>query len=82
MSLPGQPAVKMVAVDAKMFESVGYASSTRQLFIKFRGSPEMRFEGVPSFRFTGLMSSPRKDAYYSTYIKNQFLSKPMAPPSV
>jgi hypothetical protein len=61
-----------------MFESVGYMSSTRKLYVKFRGSPPMCFDGVPGFRFQGLLSSPRKDAYFNTYIKNQFLGKETA----
>jgi hypothetical protein len=81
MTMPGQPhSVKMVAVDAKMFESVGYAMSTRRLYIKFRDAPTLYFEGVPGFRHTGLMSAPRKDAYYATYIKNSFLAKEVPPP--
>lgn len=72
---PGQPAIKMTPVNAKMFESVGYVTSTRKLYIQFRGQPAMCFEGVPGFRYSGLLAAPRKDAYYETYIKNQFLSK-------
>ncbi len=48
-----------------------------QLIIKFRGAPAMSFDGVPGFRFQGLMYAPRKDAYYSAYIKSQFLTKPL-----
>jgi hypothetical protein len=54
--------------------------ANRQLIIKFRGSPTMCFDGVPGFRFQGLLSAPRKDAYYNTYIKNQFLTKQMPSP--
>jgi KTSC domain len=73
--------VKMMAVDANMFESVGYAMSKRELFVKFRNSHTVCFEGVPGFRYQGLLSAPRKDAYFKTYIQNQFLSKevPSAP---
>ena len=72
---PGQPTVTMTAVDAKMFESVGYALGSRKLYIKFRNAPAMCFEGVPGFRFRGLMTAPRKDAYFKAYIKDVFLGK-------
>jgi hypothetical protein len=82
MTIPGQFAVKMVPVDAKQFESVGYTISSRRLYIKFRNAPAVYFEGVPGFRHTGLMSAPRKDAYFTTYIKNSFLAKEVpAPPA-
>jgi hypothetical protein len=73
--------VKMMAVDATLFESVGYVMSKRQLLVKFRNSPTMCYEGVPGFRYQGLLSAPRKDAYFKTYIQNQFLTKevPSAP---
>ena len=81
--MPGQsPAVKMVPVDASSFESVGYAMTTRRLYIKFRNSPALYFEGVPGFRFQGLLSAPRKDAYFNTYIKERFLTKEVPPPPV
>lgn len=70
------PAVKMVPVDADLFEAVGYVSSGRQLYIKFRNSSSMVFNNVPGFRYDGLMAAPRKDAYYKTFIQNIFLSKP------
>jgi hypothetical protein len=72
--------VKMVAVDAQLFESVGYAESTRQLYIKFINSPTLRFDNVPRFRHRGFMAAPRKDAYYNTFIKNSFLAKEVNPP--
>jgi KTSC domain len=68
-------AVKMTPVDAKLFESVGYANAKRQLYIKFRGASMMCFDDVPGFRFQGLLAAPRKDAYYGTYIKGQFLAQ-------
>ena len=67
--------IKLVLVDANMFESVGYVDVTRRLYIKFRSTPTLCFEKVPRFRYSGLISAPRKDAYYNTFIKNQFLSK-------
>jgi hypothetical protein len=68
---------KMVAVDADLFESVGYEDLSHCLYIKFRNSPMLRYEKVPRFRFQGLLGAPRKDAYYKTFIQNQFLSKPV-----
>jgi hypothetical protein len=66
----------MVDVDAQQIESVGYADKTRTLYVKFRGSaPPMCFQNVPRFRLQGFMAAPRKDAYYTTYIKNSFLAK-------
>ena len=32
-------------------------------------------DNVPGFRYEGLLTAPRKDAYYNTFIKNFFLSK-------
>ena len=71
-----QTVVKMVPVDADTFEAVGYVTAGRQLYIKFRNSPPLVFSNVPGFRFDGLMAAPRKDAYYNTFIKSFFLSKP------
>ena len=79
---PGQPSVQMMPVDAASFESVGYTISSRKLFVKFRNAPITCFEGVPGFRFQGLLSAPRKDAYFRTYIKSQFLAKELPPSSV
>jgi hypothetical protein len=67
---------KMVPVDADLFESVGFVDSTHCLFIKFRNGPTQCFEKVPRFRFQGLIAAPRKDAYYKSFIQNQFLTKP------
>ena len=72
---PNQPTIKMIPVEADLFESVGYISGGRQLYIKFKNSPPLVFNNVPGFRFDGLMSAPRKDAYFNTFIKNFFLSK-------
>jgi hypothetical protein len=68
--------VKMVPVDADAFESVGYLLKGKQLYVKFRKSPALVFNNVPSFRYDGLMAAPRKDAYFDTFIKNFFISKP------
>ncbi len=74
--------IKMTAVDADTFESVGYVTAGRKLYVKFRNAPAICYEGVPGFRFQGLMAAPRKDAYFQTYIKNQFLGKEAAPNQV
>jgi KTSC domain-containing protein len=66
----------MIPVDADKFEAVGYALAGRQLYIKFRNAPALVYNNVPGFRYDGLMAAPRKDAYYDTFIKNFFLSKP------
>ena len=67
--------VKMVPVDANQFEAVGFVESTRHLYVKFKNGPVMCLYDVPRFRYMGMMNSPRKDAYYNTYIKNSFLAK-------
>jgi len=73
-------AVRMVPVDADTFESVGYVLKGKLLYVKFRNSPALVFINVPSFRYDGLMAAPRKDAYYDTFIKNFFVSKPAPVP--
>lgn len=80
MSLPGQPTAKMITVDAKQFESIGYVTGKRQLIVKFRNSATTCFEGVPGFRYQGLLASPRKDAYFNAYIRHQFLHQDIATP--
>lgn len=82
MMQQNQP-VKMVPVDADLFEAVGYVTGARQLHIKFRNSPALCFNNVPGFRYEGLLAAPRKDAYYKTFIKDFFISKPVElPPQV
>jgi hypothetical protein len=77
------PAVKMVPVEADLFGSVGYVTGARQLYIKFHKSPTLCFNNVPGFRYEGLLSAPRKDAYYNTFIKNLFISKAVElPPQI
>lgn len=73
---PTPVAVKMIPVDADTFESVGYVVSGRQLYVKFKNAQPLVFNNVPGFRYDGLMAAPRKDAYFQTFIKNFFLSKP------
>lgn len=83
MALPGQHHIKMVPVDADQFESVGFVDTTHGLYIKFRNKPAVLYEKVPRFRFQGLMAAPRKDAYFKTFIKDQFLSKQVElPPEI
>jgi hypothetical protein len=69
--------VKMMPVDADLFESIGYLPKTRQLYVKFRNSPALCFDNVPGFRYESLLVAPRKDAYYRTFIKDRFLTKPL-----
>ena len=73
--------VKLVPVDADLFEAVGYVTRTRRLYIKFRNSPPLAFDNVPGFRYESLLTAPRKDAYYRTFIKDRFLTKPVELPS-
>jgi len=73
--------VKMMPVDADLFEAIGYVSQTRHLYIKFRTSPAVCLDNVPGFRYDGLLAAPRKDAYYRTFIKDRFLSKPVELPA-
>jgi hypothetical protein len=75
------PDVRMIPVDAQMFESVGYVESSRKLFIKFSPAPTLCFENVPNFRYTGLLNAPRKDAYFKTFIKDRFLTKEVVLPT-
>jgi hypothetical protein len=69
--------IKMVPVDADLFDAIGYVSKGRRLYIKFRNSSAFSFEDVPGFRYEGLLAAPRKDAYYRTFIKDRFLTKPV-----
>jgi len=68
--------IRMEAVDADLFESVGYVEATRMLHIKFRNSPAQCFQKVPRFRYDGLLAAPRKDAYFKSFIQNKFMTKP------
>jgi hypothetical protein len=73
---PAASAVKLVPVDSELFQSVGYEDLTHTLYLKLPDGEMIRLQKVPRFRFTGLLSAPRKDAYYKTFIKDQFLPKP------
>lgn len=67
--------LKFVPVDASAFESVSYTPSSRTLYVKFRnGLPSLSFANLPGFRYEGLLAAPRKDAYFKTFIENQFLA--------
>jgi hypothetical protein len=77
---PTPQAVKMMKVDADLFESVGYIPKNRQLYIKFKNSPALCFDNVPGFRYDSLLTAPRKDAYFRTFIKDRFLTKPVQLP--
>ena len=74
MDFQTQP-VKLVPVDAELFESIGYDDAARCMVVKFRNASTIRFEKVPRFRFQGILAAPRKDAYFKSFIKDQFLSK-------
>jgi hypothetical protein len=76
MPAPQPKEIKMIPVDADAFEAVGYVTGGRVLHIKFRNAPVLTFLNVPGFRYEGLLNAPRKDAYYNTFIKNFFISKP------
>ena len=78
---PTPQTVKMMPVDAELFESVGYIPKSRQLYIKFKTSPALCFDNVPGFRYESLLTAPRKDAYYRTFIKDRFLTKAVQLPS-
>jgi hypothetical protein len=83
MPAPQPKEIKMIPVDADTFEAIGYVVGGRQLYIKFRKPPALVFNNVPGFRYEGLLNAPRKDAYYNTFIKNFFISKPFEfPPEV
>jgi hypothetical protein len=70
--------IKLLELEhTKIVESVSYNDATRMLYVKFRDNKgAMCFEDVPKFRYNGMMNAPRPDAYFSTYIRNLFLSKP------
>ena len=67
--------VRMIKVNAKMFEAVGYCEASRHLYVKYRNGQVRCFENVPHFRIQGLLNSPRKDGYFKSYLQNSFLSK-------
>ena len=80
MALINQP-IKMMSVDAEAIESIGYVDGARTMYIKFRGGRTVCINNVPRFRYQGMLAAPRKDAYYTTYVKNSFLMKDVQPPA-
>ena len=80
MAMINQP-VKMMSVDAEAIESIGYVDGSRTMYIKFRGGRTLCINNVPRFRYQGMLASPRKDAYYTTYVKDRFLMKEVPSPS-
>ena len=70
--------IKLLELEGtSIVESVSYNDATRILYVKLRDNKGgMAFEDVPKFRYNGLMGAPRPDAYFNTYIRNLFLSKP------
>ena len=79
MPLP-VPVVKMMPVEADTFVAIGYAANTRQLFITFAKGGTLVYANVPGFRYDGLLAAPRKEAYFKTFVKDIFISKPGQPP--
>jgi hypothetical protein len=69
--------VKLAPVDADLFESIGYEDLTHTLYLKLKDGTTLRFQKVPRFRYSGLLGAPRKDAYFKTFIKDQFLAHPV-----
>ena len=72
--------VKMMPVEADSFTAIGYAPGARELYIAFQSGTTLRYANVPGFRYEGLQTAPRKEAYFKTFIKDVFLSKPGKPP--
>ncbi len=70
----------MMPVDADLFESIGYLPKTRQLLRQIQEFARLCFDNVPGFRYESLLTAPRKDAYYRTFIKDRFLTKPVELP--
>ena len=74
--------IKMVPVEAEAIESIGYLDGSRTMYIKFRGGRTLCINNVPRFRYQGMLAAPRKDAYYTTYVKDRFLMKEVPSPPV
>ena len=73
--------VKMMSVDAEAIESIGYVDGSRTMYIRFRSGRTLCINNVPRFRYQGMLAAPRKDAYYTTYVKDRFLMQEVQPPS-
>jgi len=80
MAMTNQP-VKMMSVDAEAIESIGYVDGSRTMYIRFRSGRTLCINNVPRFRYQGMLAAPRKDAYYTTYVKDRFLMQEVQPPS-
>ena len=80
MATINQP-VKMTLVDGEAIESIGYVDGSRTMYVKFRSGRTLCINNVPRFRYQGMLTAPRKDAYYTTYVKDRFLMKEVQPPS-
>ena len=80
MSMTNQP-VKMMSVDAEAIESIGYVDGSRTMYIRFRSGRTLCINNVPRFRYQGMLAAPRKDAYYTTYVKDRFLMQEVPSPS-
>ena len=78
--MTNQP-VKMMSVDAEAIESIGYVDGSRTMYIRFRSGRTLCINNVPRFRYQGMLAAPRKDAYYTTYVKDRFLMQEVQPPS-
>ena len=79
MAIPVQ-SVKMITVDEDSFTAFGYAAGNRTLYITFRNGTSLAYQNVPGFRYEGMVAAPRKEAYFKTFIQNNFLSKAATPP--
>ena len=78
--MTNQP-VKMMSVDAEAIESIGYVDGSRTMYIRFRSGRTLCINNVPRFRYQGMLAAPRKDAYYTTYVKDRFLMQEVQSPS-
>ena len=70
--------VKMVPVmGSDAIEAIGYAETTRRLYVKRPGKPALCFEGVPRFKVNGFLTCPpnKKDAYFKTQLQPLFAVK-------
>ncbi|NJM55582.1 MAG: KTSC domain-containing protein [Verrucomicrobiae bacterium] len=58
-------------------EAIGYAETTRRLYIKRPGKAPLCYEGVPRFRYSGFLTCPpnKRDTYFKTQIQPVFAVK-------
>jgi len=52
------------------------------MYVIFRGGHTLCLNNVPRFGYEGMLAAPRKDAYYTTYVKDRFLMKEVQSPPV